>query len=854
MDQALQNAANALCNKVKHYLITMMGCTLEEATDEEFYRAFALALREEIMINWTACMHTYRDRAARMLYFLCMEYMPGRFLGNNVTNIHATPLVKQVMKMMKRDYEIEVRYEPDPGLGNGGLGRLAACYLDSLATQGYPAIGYGLRYQYGIFHQELWEGNQVERPENWLLHENPWEYRRDTHAVSVFYGGTPIPVVNKKGVEVLDLDDCDEVRALAYDFPILGYKESTDFSANTLRLWSTKESPRNFQMQRYNAGLLDQAAENTALTDVLYPNDNNETGKRIRLKQEFLLVSASLQDILRHHLYVFPDMSSFADKVRIHINDTHPALVIAELQRLLIRVHDFGWEEAWDVVKAICNFTNHTILKESLEEWNENRVRTLLPRQYHVIERLNLELLSAVRQKFPGDEERVRRMSIIESGQIKMAHLAIHGSHHVNGVSPIHTEILKRVVFKDFYELYSEKFLNVTNGVTPRRWLLYCNPALAQFISKRIGPEWLTDFTRIQELAKHAGDEEAQRVFWEIKKKNKQKLLHFLQDNNPMRDVHGRVVGNYVLHDDAALFDVHVKRIHEYKRQLLNILHAIMLYHELKASPHARQIKRLICFAGKAAPGYTIAKNIVNLIACVARKINTDHDVSEALNVLFIENYNVSHAEVIIPAADLSVQISTAGTEASGTGNMKLAMNGALTIGTEDGANIDMHQQIGTRWWPFGFGASAQEIGRMKSERSYNAWEIYQHNPAIQRAVDSLRDGTFCENESEHEAHTSLYKELLQGQFGEIPDRFFVLYDLPAYYETQKKVETFYTQPLKWAECALHNIAGMGNFSSDESVHHYAKHVWDLQPCHVDKEELARVRVEYSEHDKCRIF
>lgn len=846
--------AESLAHKIKHYLITTMGVTLDEATSEEFYRAFALTLREEIMINWTACIHTFRKKKMRMLYFLCMEYMPGRFLGNNITNIQSTELVRHVMKMMHRNFEDELGYEPDPGLGNGGLGRLAACLLDSLATQRYPAIAYGLRFQYGIFDQEIWNGMQVERPENWLLHENPWEYRRDIHAASVYYAGRGIPTTNKKGVEVLDVADFDEVRALAYDIPIIGYKENGDFNVNTLRLWTTKESPRNFKLQRYNAGLLDQAAENTSLTDVLYPNDNNEMGKRIRLKQEFLLVSASLQDIIRLHLHAFPDLTTFADQIRIHINDTHPALTIAELQRLLVREHDFGWEEAWEVVKTCCNFTNHTVLKESLEEWNQNRLHALLPRQYHVIEKLNLQFCQAIRQRFPNDEDRVRRMSIIEQGQIRMANLAIFGSHRVNGVAALHTEILKQSVFKDFYEMFPDKFVNVTNGVTQRRWLLHVNPRLSDFISRRIGRGWIVNFKEINGLAKFAADAATQKEFLEIKRENKRSLIKYIHERNPIRDAKGKEVSHYSTLDETALFDVQIKRFHEYKRQLMNVLHAIILYQELKKDPNARKIKRVIMIAGKAAPGYAIAKNVIQLICCVARKINHDPSVNQKLNLVFIENYNVSRAELIIPAADLSEQISTAGMEASGTGNMKLAMNGALTIGTEDGANIEMHHETTDRWWPFGFGKTSLENAQLRASGKYSAWDIYMHDKRIHAAMEALKDRTFAETDAEHEVIVSLYQSLLVPTNGNVPDRYFVLSDIQAYYEAQKKVEALFEDSDKWAEYAIHNIASMGKFSTDESIHNYAHLIWDIEPCPCDSDELEGVREDYSEHDKCRIL
>ena len=666
--------------------------------------------------------------------------------------------------------------------------------------------------------------------------------------------GRSVPILNKKGVEVHDIVDYEEVRALAYDVPIIGYRESGDFNVNTLRLWTTKESPRNFQLQRYNAGLLDQAAENTSLTDVLYPNDNNEMGKRIRLKQEFLLVSASLHDITRHHLHAHPDMSNFADKVRIHINDTHPALAIVELVRILLHDHNFGWGEAWDVVRTCCNFTNHTVLKESLEEWNQNRLEYLLPRQFQILETLNLQFCNEVRQKYPGDEEKVRRMSIIEGGQVHMANLAIYGSHKVNGVAELHSEILKTTIFKDFYEMYPDRFTNVTNGVTPRRWLLHINPGLAHFISKRIGKSWIVNFPDIKGLAKYASDTQSQIEFLEIKRENKRSFLQYLQTSNPLRDFRGKEIGHYPLLDETALFDVQIKRLHEYKRQLMNILHVIMLYQELKANPNARAIKRMVFFAGKAAPGYEVAKNIIHLICCVARKINDDTDVNSKLNVVFVENYNVSRAEVIIPAADLSEQISTAGMEASGTSNMKLAMNGALTIGTEDGANIEMHREITDAWWPFGFGKTAAENVKMRQTRSYSSWDIYMHDQQIRQAMDCLRDRCFAETEAEHQTHSSLYRLLLEPQNSDMPDRYFVLNDLRNYYETQKKVEELYLQPAKWAEIALHNIASMGNFSTDESIHNYAKKIWDIHPCSVERAELEKVRADYSEHDKCRIL
>jgi len=853
-DSKLNAQVDSLVGKVKHYLITTIGVTLEEATDKEFFRAFSLTLREEIMINWTATIHTMSKELPRTLYYLCMEYLPGRFLENSISNIHVDELIKIVMKKLGRDIHRIMRVEHDPALGNGGLGRLASCLLDSLATEQYPALGYGLRYQYGIFEQEVWNGEQVERPENWLLDEYPWEFRRDIHSVNVMYSGRSIATQNKKGVEVYDLEDYDEVRALSYDLPIIGYREMSDFSVLSLRIWTTKESPRNFQLQRYNAGLLDQAAENTSLTDILYPNDNNEMGKRIRLKQEYLLAGASIKDIVEHFSRNVKDMSLFADKVRIHINDTHPALAIAELMHLLLKEHHFGWGEAFEVVRTCCNYTNHTVLKEALEEWNENRLAHLLPCQYQIIQRLNSDFCRDIRTKYPKDEERVRRMSIIENGQIKMANLCIFGSHRVNGVAALHTEILKNNIFKDFYEMYPEKFVNVTNGVTQRRWINCCNPRLAEFLNKRIGKGWITDLKQIENLSKFASNKEYQEEFLEIKRANKRAFSDFLKAHNPLRGANGKVFGMTDPFDEEALFDVQIKRIHEYKRQLMNILHAIILFHELQEDLESRSIKRMVIIGGKAAPGYQMAKDIIRLIYCLGRKVVADPKAKEKLRVVYYENYNASRAEKIIPAVDLSEQISCAGQEASGTGNMKMAMNGALTIGTEDGASIEMHQEITDQWWPFGFGASAQENDKMTREHSYNPQEIYHKNEKIKKAMDALTNRSLAENDQEHEAFVRIYQSLLDPIGGSIADRYFVLNDLIPFYEMQKKVEEYFLQPYLWAEYAMQNIAHMNRFSTDESVHNYAKLVWGLLPCPVDKKELERVREQYSEHDKCRVF
>ncbi|MBF8263051.1 MAG: glgP [Parachlamydiales bacterium] len=839
----LNEQAEALIQKIKRFIIMTSGRTVAEASLEEFYLAFCQTLREEIMVNWAASFATFDQKKPRILYYLSMEYLPGRLIGDNITNMGAWDLVKRVLLKMNRSYEDLMHCESDPGLGNGGLGRLASCLLDSLAAHDYPALAYGLRYQYGVFGQEIWNGQQVERPDCWLLNTYPWEVRRDEHAVNVCFRGRPKMAKNALGDDVSQLEDYEEVRALPFDVPIIGLSEKGNYAVLSLRLWSTKESPRNFQLQRFNEGFLDQASENTSLTDVLYPNDQTEMGRRVRLKQELLLVSASTKDIIRRHLHIFGNLNSFADKVRIQINDTHPALVIAELIRDLTKNFNYPWKDAVEITRTVCSYTNHTILKEALEEWSEKRLEELLPRQLQVIQKLNQDFCNDIRQRFPNDEERVRRMSIIEHGQVKMAHLAIFGSHKVNGVAKLHSEILKSKVFYEFYEMFPDRFVNVTNGVTQRRWLYHANPLLAAFITERIGHSWVSDFTQICKLADCASDKKSQQAFWDIKRRNKQTLIDFLSNENPVRDETGQIISQSSTLGPDALFDIHIKRFHEYKRQLLNAIHLIMLYQEIKEFKSNR-VPRMAIFGGKAAAGYEKAKQIFRLICSMARTINHDPAMKGRLCIAMIENYNVSKAEIIIPAADLSEQISTAGWEASGTGNMKLSMNGALTIGTDDGANVEMRQAVTDRWWPFLFGATAEENA---NAHHYHSREIYSADPSIRRAIDALIDGTFAKDASEQAAFASLHASLLDH------DRFFVLRDLRPFYDTQRKVEELYRDPLRWSETAIHNVAAMGRFSSDESIRNYAQTIWDIKPCPPDESSLASIRKEYGEFATGRI-
>lgn len=839
-----------MAQQVKHYLITLLGKTTDEANDEEFYRALSWVLREEIMINWTATSHTHINKKARRLFYFSLEWLPGRLMVNNITNIASLDLVKRLLKHMNRDYQTTLNAEREPGLGNGGLGRLAACFLDSLASQHYPAMGYGLRYQYGIFEQELWFGVQVERPDCWLLSEFPWEMRRDAYAVGVQYGGRATASKNINNEDVYHLYDYEDVRALPYDIPVVGYGGKADFSALTLRLWTTKESPRNFQLARFNAGDLSDATKNTSVTDVLYPNDKNSLGLSMRIKQEYLLVSASLQDIFRQYFLMYNDLSEFANMIRIQINDTHPALVIAELMRMLIEIHNEPWWRAFEIVQTVCSYTNHTVMKEALEEWDSSLIKEILPRQYHIIERINQEFCNQVRGRFPGDEERVRRMSIIENNRVRMAHLAIVGSHRVNGVARLHSEILKNEMFKDFEEMRPNLFTNVTNGVTQRRWLLSCNPKLAAFITKLIGSNWITNFNELSKLASYADQKEIQEALWQIKFENKQRLLNAMRKYKMERyGVHCDLEKELFLEHDS-LFDVQIKRVHEYKRQLMKALHILMLYSDLKKDPNAVHIRRTIIIGGKAAPGYDMAKNIIRLFYILARKINCDPVIGNKIKIVFIENYNVSKAELIIPAADLSNQISTAGYEASGTSNMKFSMNGALTIGTEDGANIEMREAVTDQYWPFRFGITAEEVKRYQREKSYRPMDIISQDGGIKEALDLLHSGELVENEVEHAVLESIYDALTQGVDA---DRFFVLRDLRSYYETQKKVEGLYTSPEAWSSLCMRNICAMGRFSSDESVKNYAESIWGLEKCPIDHEELKRVQKEFLESDRCFI-
>ncbi|RDB31266.1 glycogen/starch/alpha-glucan family phosphorylase [Candidatus Similichlamydia laticola] len=804
-----------LAKRMRDYLLFQIGKTVGDASDFDLYRAFCYAFRELLLVHWLATWKSYKKARVRVNYYFSMEYLPGRIGVSNVVNLHGQGLCEKTLQHLGLEPKNLLDYEPDPALGNGGLGRLASCFLESLSTQMYPAMGYGLRYQYGLFEQAIENGIQVERPDCWLLHENPWEFRRDLRAQKVVFGGF--------WNQTNEFVDYEEIRALPYDFPILGYSESKLHNVNTIRLWSTKESPSNFRIQQFNAGSLEHASENTALTDVLYPNDQHMFGKLFRIKQEFLLVSASLQDIFsRFKNTCGEDWSRFADMVSVHINDTHAALVIPEMIRLLQEEARIDFYQALDIVVHCTGYTNHTLLSEALEKWDQTLIHKLLPRQYRIIELLNHELCKQVREKFPQDEEKVQRLSMFQYGQVKMAHLAIFGSHRVNGVAKLHSELIQKELFKDFVDLYPERFCSITNGITQRRWLRFANPHLADLICKKIGGSWLYNSLDLEKLTQYADDPVFQDEFLKIKKLYKQNLL-------PEADPH-------------ALFDVQVKRIHEYKRQLLNLLHLIGLYLEVTRNGVKDRLKRVAIFAGKAASSYKLAKNIINLICAVSRKVNADLAAKDFLSIHFLPNYGVKLAEKIIPAADLSEQISLAGMEASGTGNMKLALNGALTIGTEDGANIEMRVAVGDEFWPFRFGQTSEEVKRLRSSGVYSPRNLLVDSPQLGNILSTLIDGTFASNQAETIAFREIYASLLEGSD---PDRYLVLADFESYYQTQKKVEELFRKPREWARFALKQIAAMGSFSADISIKKYAQSIWRIAPCPIDPVVFQEVQKEY---------
>ena len=792
------------------------GKDISQANKHDLFDAVSASALEVIMENWMATRHEYEKKPTKQLYYLSAEFLMGRALSNNLINAEISDKVKEVLKGMNIDYDMIEDQEPDAGLGNGGLGRLAACFLDSLATLDYPGHGYGIRYRYGMFEQKIENGYQVEYPDNWLAHRDPWEIKRSDLAVTVKFGGNIAYRKTPDGRDQYYIENAEEITATPYDMPIVGYGTGT---VNTLRLWQAS-SPNGFDLQLFNNMEYNRAVErqNSAenVSAVLYPNDSGPSGKALRLKQQYFFSSASLQDLVRHYVADYgTDFRKFSDLHVIQLNDTHPVVAIPELMRILMDEYNVGWDDAWSVVTKTFAYTNHTILAEALEKWPIEIFQGLLPRIYQIVEEINRRFLIKLREKYPNDYDRHGRMSIINNGKVYMAWLAIHASFSVNGVAELHTKLLKEVELHDWYELYPKKFNNKTNGITQRRWLLSSNPELASFITKRIGHGWEKDLTLLKGLEKYLDDEKSLKELIQIKANNKVRLAEYL-----------KYTQNETI-DPNSIFDVQVKRLHEYKRQLMNILHVMYVYNKMLEDPKYKEsaAKKTYIFGAKSASGYRRAKAIIKLINTVAERINNDRRVNDKLHVVFVENYRVSVAEKIFPAADVSEQISTAGLEASGTSNMKFMCNGALTMGTMDGANIEIVEEAGKQN-AFIFGLLTEEIQKIEREHSYNPQEYLERNPALAKVVNQLVDGTY---DPTHQLFKELHDSLVYGVEGNRADVYYVLADFDSYCKAQEKVEVLYKDQLKWAKACLKNIANSGKFSSDRTIEDYVKDIWKLK-------------------------
>lgn len=785
---------------------------LEKATVEEIYQAAAFTVRDIISENWIKTHDEYYEKDEKVVYYLSMEFLMGRFLGNGLINLEMFDEVKEVFDELGVDYNMVEDAEPGPGLGNGGLGRLAACFLDSLSTLSLPAYGCGIRYHYGIFEQRIENGYQVEVPDNWLENGDPWGVKRSEYAVEVKFGGSVRAVPKSNGDYRFIQENYQSVMAVPYDYPVIGYGNNT---VNTLRLWEAK--PKNpLDLKSFNEGNYQKAAEEELLantmTDVLYPADEHYQGKELRLRQQYFFISATIQRVIARFKQKHSDFSLLPEKVAFQLNDTHPSVAVAELMRVLVDENDVPWNQAWEITQKVCAYTNHTIMSEALEKWPMELFSRLLPRIYQIVEEINRRFCLELTERYGSDPEKIRNMAIIADGQIRMAYLAIVGSHSVNGVAALHTEILKNQELKDFYDLYPEKFNNKTNGITQRRWLLHANPGLAELISEKIGKGWITNLDELEKILPYAEDKEFCRRFMEIKRENKVRLADYIMKTKGIE-----------INPDS-IFDIQVKRLHEYKRQLLNILHVIGLYNQLKMNPGMDIVPRTFIFGAKAAAGYRRAKLIIKLINSVAEVVNNDPVINGKIKVVFMENYRVSVAERLMPAADVSEQISTAGKEASGTGNMKFMLNGALTIGTMDGANVEICEEVGMDNI-FIFGMSAKEVQR-KYQGGYDPWTVYNMNQEVRMALNSLINGTF---DPDTNLFRELYDALLNG-FGGRADEYFVLEDYADYARAQKDINAAYRDTDKWAKMAITNVAKSGKFSSDRTIRQYAEEIWDLKP------------------------
>ena len=787
--------------------------TLEEATQEQIFQAVSYTVKDVIIDNWLKSQKAYEKQDPKIVYYMSMEFLMGRALGNNLINLGAYGEVKEALEELGLDINCIEDQEPDPALGNGGLGRLAACFLDSLATLNYCAYGCGIRYRYGMFKQEIRDGYQVEAPDNWLKNGYPFELRRPEYAKEVHFCGyvrvewDPVKNENK-----FIHEGYQAVKAVPYDMPITGYNNDV---VNTLRIWDA-EPIVDFNLDSFDKGDYHNAVEqeNLARTivEVLYPNDNHMAGKELRLKQQYFFVSASLQAAIAKYKKTHDDITKLHEKVVFQMNDTHPTVAVAELMRILIDEEGLGWDQAWDITTKCCAYTNHTIMSEALEKWPIELFSRLLPRVYQIIEEINRRFILEIQQKYPGNFEKIKKMAIIYDGQVKMAHLAIVAGYSVNGVARLHTEILKNQELKDFYEMMPEKFNNKTNGITQRRFLAHGNPLLADWVTDKIGPDWITDLSQLSKLKVYADDEKALQEFMTIKFKNKERLAKYILEHNGVEV------------DPHSIFDIQVKRLHEYKRQLLNILHVIYLYNQIKAHPEMDFYPRTFIFGAKASAAYARAKKIIKLINCVADVVNNDASINGKLKVVFIENYRVSNAEIIFAAADVSEQISTASKEASGTGNMKFMLNGAPTLGTMDGANVEIVQEVGEEN-AFIFGMSSDQIINYENNGGYDPDFIYNTDPEIRQVLMQLINGTFS---SDTEMFRDIYNSLLDKRNMPRPDQYFILGDFRSYAEAQKRVEAAYKDEKRWAKMALLNTACSGKFTSDRTIQEYVDDIWHL--------------------------
>ena len=809
---------------VRNNVKTLFRKEVEEATPQQLFQAVSYAVKEAIIDDWLATQKQYEKDDPKTVYYMSMEFLLGRALGNNLINMTAYKEVKEALEEMGIDLNVIEDQEPDPALGNGGLGRLAACFLDSLATLGYAAYGCGIRYRYGMFKQKIRDGYQVEAPDNWLKDGNPFELRRPEYAKEVRFGGNIRVEYDETGKTHFVQENYESVMAIPYDYPIVGYGNHI---VNTLRIWDA-EAIVDFQLDSFDRGDYHKAVEQENLAknivEVLYPNDNHYAGKELRLKQQYFFVSASIQAAITKFKKKHGDISKLPEKVTFQMNDTHPTVAVAELMRILLDEENLGWNEAWDITTKCCAYTNHTIMAEALEKWPIDLFSRLLPRIYQIIQEIDRRFIAQVRAQYPGNEEKVKKMAILMDGQVKMAHLAIVAGYSVNGVAKLHTEILKNQELKDFYQMMPEKFNNKTNGITQRRFLMHANPLLADWVTEKLGTkEWITDLSKMSGLKEWLDDEEALKEFMTIKFKNKERLAAYIKEHNGVEV------------DPRSIFDVQVKRLHEYKRQLLNILHVMYLYNQIKEHPEMSFYPKTYIFGAKASAGYIRAKEIIKLINSVADVINNDRSINGKLKVVFIEDYRVSNAELIFAAADISEQISTASKEASGTGNMKFMMNGAPTLGTMDGANVEIVDEVGIDN-AFIFGLSADEVINYEQNGGYNPYDLYNNDPDIHRVVDQLVDGTYSNGDTE--MYRDLYNSLLNNQGGSRADMYFILKDFRSYADAQARAMEAYKDKEKWAKMALKNTACCGKFSADRTIQEYVDDIWHLDHVVIDEDEL----------------